>query len=382
MNDADVGSQSRGPLTDKPVVRWGVVAWAVLGIAAAFVLAALLVAQLRLVVVPLVIALFPAALLTPVVDRLRGRGVPSALASLVVLLGFLVGLFGVLGAIGWLVAGELGQVLDTLESSYDDIRKWARDTFDASLPPLDDLRQTAGEWASGEQGLQSRATKAAASTLEVASGILFGLLALFFYLKDGDRIAAWFASLFPRSARHDVEQIERRVWHTIGAYFRGQIIIAAVDAIFIGIGLLVLGVPLALPLAVLVFMGGLFPIVGAFIAGGVAVLVALADGGVGLALAVLGVNIVVQQIEGNVLEPLIMGRATELHPLAIITAVTAGGLTLGILGAFLAVPVAASVARTIGYLRDDVHDPLESEIGEEELEEMDDGAAGTVAEPS
>ena len=369
------------PLTENRAVRAGIVAWALLGIVVLVVLAALLVAELRLVVVPLVIALFPAALLAPLADRLRDRGVPSALAALVVLLGFLVGLFGVLGAIGWLVAGELGQVLDTLESSYDDIRRWARDTFDASLPPLDQLRQNAGQWASGQQGLQSRATKAAASTLEVASGILFGLLALFFYLKDGERIAAWFVSLFPQSVRHDVAEIERRVWRTLGAYFRGQIVIAAVDAVFIGIGLLLLGVPLALPLAVLVFIGGLFPIVGAFVAGGVAVLVALADGGVGLALAVLAVNIVVQQIEGNVLEPLIMGRATELHPLAIITAVTAGGLSLGILGAFLAVPVAASAARTIGYLRDDVQDPLETQDAQDAAE-AGEGDSGTVAAPS
>lgn len=349
------------PLTDNHVVRAGVVAWAVVGIVVLVALAGLLVAELRFVVVPLVIALFPAALLTPLVQRLRARGVRPALAALVVLLGFVVGLVGVLGAIGWLVAGELGQVLDTIETSYDDIREWARDTFEASLPPLDQLRDTAGEWARGEQGLQARATSAAASTLEVASGLLFGLLALFFYLKDGRRIAAWVASLFPRSARHDVVEIERRVWRTLGAYFRGQLLIAAIDAVFIGIGLLVLGVPLALPLAVLVFIGGLFPIVGAFVAGGVAVLVALADGGAGLALAVLGVNVVVQQIEGNVLEPLIMGRATELHPLAVITAVAAGGLALGILGAFLAVPVTASVARVAGYLRDDVRDPLEAE---------------------
>jgi len=357
------------PLSENRVVRGGVVAWALVGLAVAAVLAALLVAQLRYVVVPLVVALFPAALLTPPVRGLRARGVPPALASLLVLLGFLVGLFGLLGAIGWLVAGELGEVLDTLQGSYDDIRRWARDTFDVAIPPLDQLRETAGSWAGGEQGLQARATNAATTTLEVVSGIVLGLLALFFYLKDGERIAAWSASLFPRRARADVLEIERRVWRTVGAYFRGQLAIAAVDAVLIGIGLLLLGVPLALPLALLVFLGGMFPIVGAFLAGGVAVLVALADGGVGLGLAVLALNVGVQQVEGNVLEPLIMGRATELHPLAVITAVAAGGLTLGILGAFLAVPVTASVARTIGYLRRDVVDPVEVELVEQAAED-------------
>lgn len=124
--------------------------------------------------------------------------------------------------------------------------------------------------------------------------------------------------------------------------------------------------PLALPLTLLVFIGGLFPIVGAFTAGAVAVLIALADGGIGLALAVLVLNIVVQQVEGNVLEPLVVGRATQLHPLAIIVALTAGAVTLGILGAFLAVPIAASVARAVGYLREDVHDPVADEMAPDE----------------
>ena len=139
---------------------------------------------------------------------------------------------------------------------------------------------------------------------------------------------------------------------------------------FIGLGLLLLGVPLALRLAVLVFFGGLFPIVGAFTAGAVAVLVALADGGIGLALAVLALNVVVQQLEGNLLEPLIVGRATQLHPLVILGSLTAGAVTSGILGAFLAVPIAASVVRAVTYVLE--RDP-ELEIGSDaELPQLDD----------
>lgn len=365
-------------LTDNPVVRWGVVAWAVLGLVAGLVLAALLVAELRLVVVPLALALFPAALLAPLSERLRQR-MPDAVASLVVVVGFLVGLVGLLGVLGWLIAGELTSVVDTLEESYTDVREWTDDTVNLELPSLDEALDRAREWAEGEDGLGQRAGSAAATGLEVASSLLFGIVALFFYLKDGDRIAAWLRDLFPAGARSDVDAIGRRVWYTLGAYFRGQLVVAGADAVFIGLGLLLLGVPLAPPLTILVFIGGLFPIVGAFTAGAVAVLIALADGGIGLALAVLVLNVVVQQVEGNVLEPLVVGRATQLHPLAIIVALTAGAVTLGILGAFLAVPVAASVARAVGYLREDVHDPVADEMGEPDPAGR---GSGTVAEPS
>jgi predicted PurR-regulated permease PerM len=360
-------------------VRWGVVAWAVLGLVAGLVLVSLVLGQLRLVVVPLVIALFPAALLAPLSERLRRR-IPDAAAALVVVVGFLVGLFAVLGVLGWLIAGELTTVVDTLEESYDDVREWTDDTLNVELPVLDEALEQVREWAQGEDGLGERAGSAAVTGLEVASSVLFGIVVLFFYLKDGDRVAAWLRDLFPTRARADVDEIGCRVWFTLGAYFRGQLVVAAADAVFIGLGLVLLGVPLALPLTILVFIGGLFPIVGAFTAGAVAVLIALADGGVALALAVLALNVVVQQVEGNVLEPLVVGRATRLHPLAIIVALTAGAVTFGILGAFLAVPIAASLARAVGYLRHDVDDPVEEEM--DDAGDPADEGSSTVAEPS
>jgi putative heme transporter len=362
------------PLSENRVVRAGAIAWAIVGIVVVVALVALLAAELRFVVVPLLITLFPAALLAPVFGWLRRRGLAPALASVIVVVGFLIALSAVLGTIGWLIANELGQVLDTMEEAYDDVRRWADDTANVTLPNIDEIVEQVREWAAGEE-VQARATGAAATTLEMLAAVLFGLLALFFYLKDGGKIAAWFRDLFPEPARPHVHEIGDRVWFTVGAYFRGQIIVAAVDAVFIGLGLVLLGVPLALPLAILIFLGGLFPIVGAFTAGALAVLVALADGGIGLALAVLALNVVVQQLEGNVLEPLIVGRATQLHPLAVVAAVTAGGLSLGILGAFLAVPLTASVARVVGYLRTDVHDPVTVEMeGAHTRDEIDRGA--------
>lgn len=341
-------------------------AWALVGVAAAVVIAGVVVIQLRLVVVPLVLALFPAALLAPLVDRARRR-LPDAAAVLAVLVAFLVGLVGVVGFAGWLIASELTELVETMEESYIDIGEWTEDTFDLDLPAFDDLTARAEGWATAEGGIRSRATDAATTTLEMLAATLFGVVALFFYLKDGGRIVAWLRDLFPRDARPHVEEVGRRSWVTLGAYFRGQLLVAAVDAVFIGLGLLILGVPLALPLAILVFIGGLFPVVGAFVAGLLAVLVALADGGIALALLVVALNLVVQQLEGNVLQPIIVGRATALHPLAVIVAITAGGFVLGILGAFLAVPLTAVAARAVGYLRTDMRDPGAEAVDAEDV---------------
>jgi predicted PurR-regulated permease PerM len=141
------------------------------------------------------------------------------------------------------------------------------------------------------------------------------------------------------------------VWWTLGAYFRGQLLVAFFDAVLIGLGLLLLGIPLALPLTVLVFLGGLFPIVGAFVSGLLAVLVALASDGLTTALLVFALVVAVQQAESNLLEPLILAKVIALHPLVVILSITAGVVSFGILGAFLAVPFAAAVARIVDMVR-------------------------------
>lgn len=331
------------------LVRAGVFAWSIVGLSAVLAIVLSVLGIFQLVVVPLLIALFPAALLTPISGRLTDLGWPPLLAAATVVVGFLVFLVGLLGAMIWLIAGELGEVLDSVEVAYADARIWIDDQFGWNAPPIDELTANIQTWASGLD-VGSTATSVAFTTVETLSGVLLGLIALFFYLKDGDRMVGVALQVTPRRFRNDVAEVIRRMWSTLGGYFRGQIIVAAVDAVFIGLGLLLLGVPLAVPLAVLVFFGGLFPIVGAFTAGAVAVLVALADSGIGLALAVLALNVVVQQLEGNLLEPLIVGRATDLHPLVILASLTAGAVLLGILGAFLAVPVTACVLRAVTYL--------------------------------
>ena len=155
----------------------------------------------------------------------------------------------------------------------------------------------------------------------------------------------------PRGPQPETDLLAQESFWTIGAFLRGQLLVALVDAVFIGLGLWILGVPLVLPLAVLVFFGGLFPIVGAFLSGTVAVVVALASKGLGTALLALAVVLLVQQLEGHVLSPIIQSRNIALHPLVIILAVITGGAVMGILGAFLGVPVAAVIARIVDHLQ-------------------------------
>ena len=336
-------------LSDHRLARGGVFAWSVIGLLLLLMVALRVLDLFSLVVIPLVIALLPAALLSPFSEWGKARGLPPALVATVLVLTFLFGFVGLLVAIGWLVANELTDIVETLQEAYTDIAEWVNGRFGPTLPEVSELLDSIEQWAR-DIDVSGQATEVASMTLEIVSGILLGLIALFFYLKDGDKLAQFALDITPARIRADMAEIGRRLWWTVGGYFRGQIIVAAVDAFFIGLGLILLGVPLALPLALLVFIGGLFPIVGAFTAGAVAVLIALADQGLGVAIAVLVLNVVVQQAEGNLLEPLIVGRATQLHPLAILAALTAGAVTLGILGAFLAVPVLACIVRIVGYV--------------------------------
>lgn len=356
------------------LVRAGVFAWSFVGLCAVFVVFVYLLGMFQLVVVPLLIAVFPAALLSPLSGWLKSKGWPPFIAAATVLLGFLVAFLGLLGSLVWLIADELGDVISTVEVAYADVAEFVSDRFGWNLPAIEELLVNVQDWAMGLD-IGSTASSVAFTTVEVLSGILLGVIALFFYLKDGERIVGVALQVTPERLRGDVAEVFRRVWATLGGYFRGQIAVAAVDAVFIGIGLVLLGVPLAVPLALLVFFGGLFPIVGAFTAGAVAVLVALADGGIGLAVAVLVLNVAVQQLEGNLLEPLIVGRATHLHPLLVLGALTAGAVTLGILGAFLAVPITACVVRAVTYVLE--RDPELAVEYDAELPTLDDHLPST-----
>ena len=337
----------------RPFIRTGLYAWALLGIVGALIVLVRGAGLISIVVIPLILALFPAAILAPLVARLKKIGFPAALAALVSMLGVIGALVGIGFALAPQVAGQFEGLGAQLRAGMD-----AVDRFLMSGPfGLDPIRmeevvtRVREQIAAGGAGLGSGVVSAVTAVTEGLAGFLFGLVALFLYLKDGERIAVWLRNLFPPHLQEDAAEVGVQAWHTVGAYMRGQLFIAVVDAALIGIGLWIVQVPLALPLTVLVFFGGLFPIVGAVLAGAVAVLVALATNGLPMALIVLAIIVGVQQLEGNVLAPVVLGKATELHPLATLAALTAGAVLLGVLGAFLAIPVTASVTRAASYLR-------------------------------
>ncbi|MFD4431591.1 AI-2E family transporter, partial [Nocardia sp. NPDC058497] len=222
------------------------------------------------------------------------------------------------------------------------------------------------------------------SGAQIASGVFTGVstatsvlitvflvvVLVFFFLKDGTRLLPWMHTVFgSRSGRH-VEAVLERVWATLGGFIRTQAIVSLVDAVCIGVALFILDVPLALVLTVITFIGGFIPMVGAFVAGALAVLVALVGNGFTTALIVLGVVIAVQQLEGNVLQPVLQSRSMELHAVIVLLAVTAGGSLYGITGAFLAVPVVAMIAVVIRYIGEQIDAATEPEADEPDSDQV------------
>jgi predicted PurR-regulated permease PerM len=193
----------------------------------------------------------------------------------------------------------------------------------------------------------------ASAGISFLGGFVLMVFVLFFFLKDGHELRTWCVRGLPLRWRTRADHAADAVWQALGSYTRGVVFVAAIDAVFIGTGLLILGVPLALSLALLTFIAAFVPIVGAVVAGAVAVLVAVASKGFGTALIVLALILLIQQIEGNVLHPVVMRRAVELHPIVVVVAVAAGGTLAGIAGAALAVPVVAIVRVAVSSIRRD-----------------------------
>jgi putative heme transporter len=348
-----------GPLQQLLVA--GRVGWAIVGVAGAVVVVGFVVGRLSLVVVPVVLALFPATLLVPVANRLKRR-LPDALAASITLLAGLAAIGVVIGLMVPLVAAELPRLADTASEGVAEVARFLdAGPFGVDLGGVAGLVERAREQLGDLGELAGPALAAATAALEIIVATLLLLVVLFFYLKDGERIGRGLLAVVPPHLRPRLRRVGEQAWQTLGAFFRGQLLIALVDAVAIGIGLALLRVPLALPLAVLVFFGGLFPIVGAVTAGALAVLVALAHGGLVLGLAVLALIVVVQQLEGNVLEPLILSQVVKLPALVVVLVVTAGAITFGVLGAFLAVPVTAVAGHVVRRWREtpDDHGPVQ-----------------------
>ncbi|MGI5243849.1 AI-2E family transporter [Dactylosporangium sp. CA-139066] len=365
-------------------------AWRIVLFALAGYLLLRLIAALHLMVIPVVVAILLAALLEPVAGWLRGRGLHRSLAAAIVLVGGLVVVFGVLGAIVYTFIAQFNNVAGQARGGLNEIRAWlAHGPLHISERQLDNMINSLEHQIAANRGALTSGALSTATTLgELLTGFFLVLFTLFFFLRDGGQIWTFLCRLLPGQAEQPVARAGRYAWFTLVSYVRATVLVAFVDAVGIGIGVTVLRIPLALPLAALVFLGAFIPVVGATLSGAVAVLVALVTHGPVSALLVLGVVIAVQQLEGHVLQPLIMGRAVALHPLAIILAITTGVVAAGIIGGLVAVPLLAVGNTAVRYLAEHPHgeptedrEPPGTEPAEEDENKAEDDS-GPPAEGS
>ncbi|MEU5043334.1 AI-2E family transporter [Streptomyces griseorubiginosus] len=359
-----VSAASRPPVVLVPrpdpaqAVPWGVrvaaeAGWRLLILAGTVWVLMRIISSVQLVVFAFVVSLLITALLQPTVARLMRHGVPRGPATaLTAILGFVV-----IGLMGWFVTWQVMENIDNLsdqiQSGIDDLRNWLlKSPFHVTDKQINqiakNLREAVG--ANTDQ-ITSAGLEGVQVVVEALTGILLTFFSTLFLLYDGRRIWEWTLKLVPAAARPAVAGAGPRAWRTLTAYVRGTVLVALIDAVFIGIGIYFLKVPMAVPLAVFIFLFSFIPLVGAVASGALAVLVALVTQGVFTAVMTLAVVLAVQQIEGHILQPFILGRAVRVHPLAVVLTVATGGMVAGIGGAVVAVPLVAVTNTVVSYLK-------------------------------
>ncbi|MFT2815693.1 AI-2E family transporter [Leifsonia sp. A12D58] len=330
----------------------GAWSWRLLVLAGIIAVFIFLVIQLRLIVIPLLIAVLISALLVPFVAFLVRHKWPKGLAVASAMVATLAVVAGLIALASTQIASGSTGLSSRLQNSYQSVREaLLAPPFNYSESQLNGfVDQLWSAIQSDSQVFVSGALSVGSSLGHFLTGLLLTLFSLLFILIDGKSIWGWIVRIFPKRARPALDGAGRAGWTTLGNFVRVQILVASIDAVGIGVGAALLGVPMAIPIGILVFLGAFIPIVGAVATGAVAVLIALVFNNWVIALAMLGVVLLVQQVEGHVLQPLIMGTAVKVHPLAVVLVVAAGTMLAGIPGALFAVPVAAVLNVMIGYI--------------------------------
>jgi predicted PurR-regulated permease PerM len=345
--------QSTVPIGMEIAGAW---AWRLLALSGVAVVFGLIVIQLNLIIVPFMIAVLVAALLVPIVQLLERHRWPKALAvavTMIVTLGVLSGLIVLIVA---QIRSGFPDLQDRSVTAYEDFKVFLSETWNINDSEFNDyLEQGWSAIQTDSQALVSGALSLGSTAGHVLTGMLLTLFATLFILIDGHGIWSWIVRLFPRKARPAVDGSGRAGWLTLTTFVKVQIFVAAVDATGIGLGAWILGLffggfPLIIPIAVAVFLGSFIPVVGAVVTGAIAIFVALIYLGPIPALIMLGIVLLVQQLEGHILQPLVMGSAVKIHPLAVVFAVAAGSFIAGIPGALFAVPVVAVLNVMVTYV--------------------------------
>ncbi|MGN6325119.1 AI-2E family transporter [Pseudolysinimonas sp.] len=340
--------------------------WRILVVAGAIALFCYLFVTLKIVAIPFMVAIVLAALLVPAANFLQRHHWPKWLAVVLCVVGVIVVVGGLVTLIVLQVRGSIPDLQKQTTERIADLRSFlAAPPFNLSSKDIDGYLQDAGKSIQKDSsGILSGALSIGSTFGHVLAGLLITLFSMIFILIDGRGIFGWVVRLFPRRARAAVRGAGEAGWVTLTSFVRVQIGVAFIDAVGIGLGAWILGLvfggfPLVLPIAIAVFLGSFIPVVGAVLTGALAVFVALVYLGPIPALIMVAIVILVQQIEGHVLQPFLMGSAVKVHPVAVVLSVAAAGFIAGIPGAFFAVPLVAVLNVMIGYIArgDWRHDP-------------------------
>ena len=295
--------------------------------------------------VPLIIALIVAAPLERLVTRMRQIGIHRALGSIIAILL----LFAVAAGLGTLASrafvSESAQLRDAAVEGFETFVAWlVEGPLNVDQAQIDEIVGNIQGFAEeNAMGVATGALSIGSAIGTMVAGFIIGLVALFFFMRDGKQIWTWTVNLLPDASVERADRAGHHAWVTLRRYTQTTVFVAFADAVGIGLAAWILGVPLALPIAIIVFLFSFIPLVGATLSGAIASLVALVDGGWTTALLMLAAVLVVQQIEGNVLYPWLFGRAASIHPLAVLLTISAGTLTMGLIGAIIAIPILATL---------------------------------------
>ena len=325
--------------------------WRFIVIVAALALAGFVLKFVWVGLLPVILAILLSSVLSPVTAKLRSWKFPSALAAISTLLGLLLIIGGTFTAMGPVVSRQGAQLWDQAEEGVDQLMDMVNDMpFNIDAQQIDELIDDATSFLQGQMSSIASwviSGASAASSVLVTVAVMF--IISFFILKDGDKFLPWVRKYSGPSIGWHATELLTRVWKTLAGFIQAQAAVSFVDALFIGLGLWALGVPLAFVLAIVTFFAGFIPIIGAVTAGALAVVIALVSNGLINALLVLALILIVQQVEGNVLQPILQSKAMGLHAAIVLLSVTVGSALAGIIGAFLAVPVAATIATVLRY---------------------------------
>jgi predicted PurR-regulated permease PerM len=352
--------RDRGVVIDEAfgtMQRWGL---RIVIIAAAAWVVGWGIGHVWVVIFPVSLALIVTTVLGPPAAWLRSKGWPAGVAAAVIVLGFIGAIIGVIALLTPQVAGQATEVASGASDGLQKIRDWLTgkplNLSDGQITRAisavqDKIQASASTISSGVFSTIGAATSAIVNLVLV-------LMLSFFFVKDGHKFLPWVKVVSGQRAGEHVVELLSRMWNTLGGFIRTQTLVALIDAVIIGGGLWILGSPLAVPLGVVTFFGAYIPIIGAFVSGALAVLVTLVTNNPKDALIALIIVVAVQQLEGNVLSPMLQGKNMNLHPAVVLLSVAGGGTLFGITGAFLAVPVAASVAELLRYLNEQIDDSV------------------------